>query len=380
MLTTLYRVFYESGFSIWHVVNAVVIIALSIALVVIATDSLLVLCWVFRFRRFEIEKDYEPLISILVAARNEEENLDRCLTSLLSLDYPADKLEILIGNDDSTDGTSLILAEWKAKSQMIQTFDIKTQTGNTKGKANVLAQLAKESKGEFLFITDADCQVGPLWVRSLLGCYEDEVGIGVGVTDVQNIWQGMDWLFALGLIKALHDLDNPVVAMGNNMFVTRKAYDAVGGYESIPFSVTEDLELFKQVKKKGFKTRHIASVESTVLTNSTKGILNLLRQRKRWLAGAVQLHPGIVFLLLVQALYYPAIVLLLFLWTPFGISIFTIKGLIQALIVFKVGNTIRRPKRGLPLILFEFYQLYVALVSSFYFLLPTRVVWKGRKY
>ncbi|MEM7109588.1 MAG: glycosyltransferase [Bacteroidota bacterium] len=360
--------------------SLVLIITLSISGVVIITDTLLVLCWIFRFKHFPVENKYEPFISILVAARNEEKNIEDCIKSLLKLDYPRNKYEILIGNDQSTDGTAAVLARSKSENPEVQIIEIVDQVGRTKGKANVLAQLAKTAKGDFLFMTDADCRVSPLWLRSLLGCYSKGVGIGVGVTDVTNVWQGMDWLFALGLIKALHDLNNPVVAMGNNMFVTREAYEAVGGYESIPFSVTEDLELFKQVKRKGFQTRHIASSESTVLTKSTNGLLNLLQQRKRWLAGAIQLHPAIVFLLLMQALYYPAIVLILFLWMPVGIVIFFSKALIQSLIVYKVGRTIRRPKQIIQLIFFEFYQSYVALISSFYFLLPLRVIWKGRKY
>ncbi|MEM6524967.1 MAG: glycosyltransferase [Bacteroidota bacterium] len=360
--------------------SLLLIITLTIAGIVFITDSLLVLCWIFKFKVFQAEYKYEPSVSILVAARNEEENIERCVRSLMDLDYPHDKLEILIGNDQSTDSTSSILSKLKSEYPDIKIMDVVDQVGYAKGKANVLAQLASKAKGDFFFITDADCRVDPLWVRGLLGCYVDGVGIGVGITDVDDTWQGMDWLFALGLIKALHDLNNPVVAMGNNMFVTRKAYKAVGGYESIPFSVTEDLELFKQVKKKGFKTRHVASVESTVLTKSTVGLLNLMQQRKRWLAGAVQLHPGIVLLLLMQALYYPAVVIITLLWMPLGIIIFFVKALVQAFIVYVVGKTVQRSKKITHLLFFEFYQLYVALISFIYFLIPTRIIWKGRKY
>lgn len=348
--------------------------------VVILTDFLLLMCWYYRFKRFPVDYTFQPFVSILVAARNEEDSVAQCLQSLMELDYPKEKYEILVGNDQSTDTTGSILDDWKSKSDNIKIYNIDDQLGSAKGKANVLAHLAQHARGEYFFITDADCTVNPKWIRALLGAYNNRVGIVLGITDVKSVWQGMDWLFALGMIKALHDLNNPVVAMGNNMFISRKAYEAIGGYESIPFSVTEDLELFKQVKKKGYDTRHVVSEESTVLTNATSGLMNLLRQRKRWLSGAVQLHPGIVFLLLMQALYYIAVAGLFFLMWPMAVIIFVIKAILQGLIVNKVAQTIQRPKGMGYIALFELYQSYVALVSSVYFLLPTPVTWKDRKY
>ncbi|MEM1406668.1 MAG: glycosyltransferase [Bacteroidota bacterium] len=358
----------------------IVAVVCLILLIVVLTDLLLLLSWFFRYKRFPMEETYQPFISILVAARNEENTIALCLQSLIDLNYPKDKYEILVGNDQSTDATASILKEWQSKHGKIKVYHIDEQLGSAKGKANVLAHLTKEARGEFFFMTDADCTVNPSWLKALLGAYKNKVGIVVGITDVNSVWQGMDWLFALGMIKALHDLNNPVVAMGNNMFVTRQAYEAIGGYESIPFSVTEDLELFRQVKKKGYQTRHVASAESTVLTQGISGLMNLLSQRKRWLTGAIQLHPAIVFLLLMQALYYPALTGLFFIEWPLAILIFVLKALLQALIVNKVAQTIRRPKKVGHMVLFEFYQSYVALVSSVYFLLPSPVRWKGRKY
>lgn len=360
--------------------SAGVIICLTILGVVLLTDVSLSLCLRLNFKSFQSKAGFEPMVSILVAARNEEENVAACIESLLRLEYPSDKLEILVGDDMSLDDTAEIVKGFAVESNLVRLYSMDSNVQYSKGKANVLAHLAKHATGDFFFITDADCQVNPGWIKGLLSAYDEQVGIGVGVTDVNSIWQSMDWLFALGMIKSLHDLNTPVVAMGNNMFVTRKAYESVGGYESIPFSITEDLELFKQVKKQGFETKHVVSPDSLVVTRGTKGLINLLRQRKRWLKGALQLNPAIVILLLMQALYYPAILILVFLQLPTAFLIFSVKSVLQASIVAIMATKIKKPKPIFRLVLFEFYQTYVAIISSLFYLLPQPVIWKGRKY
>lgn len=360
--------------------NAVEIICIIVLGVVVLTDVSLSICLNFNFRSFKPKPDFEPSISILVAARNEGENIGNCIEALLKLNYPVDKYEILIGDDLSSDNTADVVKRFESESDHVRLFHVDSQVKYSKGKANVLAYLAKEANGDFFFITDADCEVNPDWLKGLLASYREEVGISVGITDVDTVWQSMDWLFALGMIKSLHDLNTPVVAMGNNMFVTRKAYEAVGGYESIPFSVTEDLELFRQVQKKGFSTTHVVSPKSLVVTKGTKGLINLLRQRKRWLMGALQLNPAIVTLLLMQALYYPAWLVLAFFHLPLAGAIFLLKSILQASIVQRVAGKIKDPKSIFHLLIFEFYQTFVAIISSFFYLIPQPIIWKGRKY
>ena len=79
--------------------------------------------FIFVLRRPLQKKDrYEPHVSIIISARNEEQNLPECLNSLANLDYPKDKLEIIIIDHDSQDGTYRILNDFAQKNKQFKIF------------------------------------------------------------------------------------------------------------------------------------------------------------------------------------------------------------------------------------------------------------------
>ena len=198
-----------------------------------------------------------PLISILVAARNEEANISACLTALCSQDYPDEKIEIWVGDDQSEDGTAAIVKSFESDYPNIHLVQIEEQWKHLRGKANVLAQLARKAKGEYLFITDADVIVEPTWIKSMLHYFTGSVGVITGVTAVEGRslfagFQNAEWLFYTAHGHNNAQNGRPVTAMGNNMAVSLEAYLKTGGYENIPFSVTEDYELFRAILKNGY--------------------------------------------------------------------------------------------------------------------------------
>ncbi|MFT5914913.1 MAG: glycosyltransferase involved in cell wall biosynthesis, partial [Bacteroidia bacterium] len=88
-----------------------------------------------------------PFVSILVAARNEQENIGVCLQALDQINYPNDCYEVWIGNDDSEDKTEEIVQKFITDKPNFHLLNITSTIGNAKGKANVLAQLAPNAKG-----------------------------------------------------------------------------------------------------------------------------------------------------------------------------------------------------------------------------------------
>jgi cellulose synthase/poly-beta-1,6-N-acetylglucosamine synthase-like glycosyltransferase len=205
----------------------------------------------FNKRDQPSEEKIFPFISILIAARNEENNILTCLKAINALTYPQDKFEVLIGNDHSEDSTAALVSDFIKGKNHFRLIDIKENLGLARGKANVLAHLTREAKGDFFFITDADIEVKPGWVNALLSYCEPGIGIVSGLAYIKgdrlmDKFQNLDWIFAFGMVKVSSDLNMPVSAVGHNMVISREAYQSVGGYENIPFSVTEDLELFKQ--------------------------------------------------------------------------------------------------------------------------------------
>ncbi|QKG52025.1 glycosyltransferase [Hymenobacter sp. BRD67] len=246
-----------------------------------------------------------PRVSILVAARNEEGNLPRCLGSLRSLEYPASLLEILVGDDASTDRTRAVaeasLAGYEGNYRVLAITD---NLGRARGKANVLAHLARAATADYLLITDADIAVPPTWVAAMLAHAAPGVGTVTGLTVIAGPGllarlQRLDWLLSLALIQVGTEAGQPLTAMGNNMLVIRPAYQATGGYEALPFSVTEDFALFKAVNAHGFGFRQLfePAVRATSLPAASWG--SLVQQRLRWLRGVAALpwhvQAGLVF-------------------------------------------------------------------------------------
>jgi 1,2-diacylglycerol 3-beta-glucosyltransferase len=329
--------------------------------------------------------DY-PFISILVAARNEESTILSCIQSLAVLSWPADKLEILIGNDQSTDKTESIVLDFIKDKNNFRLIEINQNKGNAKGKANVLAMLAQEAKGDFFFITDADIKVPQKWIQSLLSNYKEGIGIVSGATiaegnDLFHYCQRLDWIYAFGMIKVVSDHNIPVSAVGNNMMISRNAYQSTGGYETIPFSLTEDLQLFLETLKKGWHYKNLMSPDCLAVTKPIESLSTLLSQRKRWMQGAVKLPFILLFCLFIQALFLPFILTTLCMFPIIGIYIWILKIAMQQffmLLSFRKINKNYSVIKGV--LVFEIYSGLLSILVLATYLLPIKIKWKDREY
>lgn len=358
---------------------------LTIILVVILMDLVLWMAWK---PKAENPKPFEgelPFISILIAVRDEVHHVNFALNSLEKLDYPHDKYEVLMGDDGCTDGSTKILQAWDKETNNFFYIPIKDRVAHLDAKANVLEQLAGRAKGEFLMITDADVEVPQSWVMKQLACWKEGSGIQSGFTiikakDFFSSMQMIDWSLALGMVKIMSGWNIPVTGVGNNMMVSKEAFQKVGGYKNIPFSVTEDFALFKAVAKEGYGFQQLANEDSLVRTFATRGFWNLMNQRKRWMTGALQLPPFVVILLAFQALYYPAMLAMIFVNPFVAIPLFGLKITIQSLFINKIVERLNQYVPLGNLFIFEFYSGFISVALLFFYILPLPVKWKGRKF
>ncbi|UYZ64663.1 glycosyltransferase [Hymenobacter weizhouensis] len=328
-----------------------------------------------------------PRVSILVAARNEEAAIGRCLASLRGLHYPPELVEVLLGDDGSTDRTAAVAAEaMRGYAGTFRVVPITTTLGQARGKANVLAHLARAATSAYFFITDADIAVPPTWLTGLLAHAQPGVGTVTGLTLVTgprlfHRLQGLDWLMALGLVQVVSDAGQPVTAMGNNMLVTRAAYEATGGYEQLPFSVTEDYELFRAVLARGFTYRNLYRPEVLAESLPMYTWRGLLHQRRRWLLGVEALPRWLQACLLLYGGFYPALAVLAWVAGPLPAALvwggkLLVQGLLAHVCFRRVGR--RAPLALLPL--FEVYTLALSTGLVLFRVLPLRFEWKGRAY
>ena len=241
---------------------------------------------------------YEPTVSIVIAARNEEPGILLCLESLTKLDYPGEKLEIVIIDDFSTDATAAIVQKFIEGRPTWRLLKSPPESGNLRGKTNALAQGIRQTTGEIIMSTDADCSVGPGWVRGTVRHFHDHTGVVGGFTILTShtVFQGVqaiDWLYLFGMASATAGLKMPLTAIGNNLSFRRDAYLETGGYEVIPFSVTEDYSLVQTIIQ---KTRYALSFpldpDAIVTSGACDSVSQLVRQKQRWGVGALDMVPA----------------------------------------------------------------------------------------
>lgn len=329
-----------------------------------------------------------PSVSVLVAARNEAGNIIDCLAALSRLDYPAGKLEVLIGNDQSTDYTRMLVENFirdKAHFRLIN-LDGK-EFPQTKGKARVLATLAQAAKGEYFLITDADIEVPELWAKGMVSAMiTNQADMSGGTTNISaqsafGKFQQVDWMYFMGIIHTFSSVGKPLTVVGNNMGVSRKAYESTGGYETIPFSITEDYALFDAVRKNGFKVTQKLNIETMVYSKPLDSIKAVLKQRKRWLTGGWDLplyyH---IMIFIFGAWYFALSVLFVFNW-KLALLLLIVKDSLQLIQLLQIYKHLQiRVEHPVAVLFYELYLFLMIPLTAGFFLLPTRNTWKGRKY
>ena len=356
--------------------------------------------------RYEVYNDFQtlqnedpsvfPQISIWVACRNEEKNIEHCLLSLLDLNYPKDKIQILIGNDQSTDNTRQkildVIEQYSKQSQysesktLLQLIDILDDDSGLKAKARVMAQLDKHAIGEYYLITDADVVVSPNWALGLLGSLSNEMGVASGTTMVKSdgIWgwlQEIDWAYFMGLLNLISFSGIPATAVGNNMIMKKEAYWETGGYGKIQFSITEDYKLYSEICKKGWKWNNVMSPLVLAFTHKIEGFLPLLHQRKRWLSGGKELPWYWWILFGIYGLFYFITPLLLVYNFKIGLAFWMLKFILQMIQINQIYRFLgQQSPPTYKHLLYELYMFLVTVSTSIFFLLPAKTIWKERKY
>lgn len=325
-------------------------------------------------------------ISILIPARNEEENLLRTFDSLDKLTYPKEFLEVILGNDNSEDATGELMDEFAMEKKWVKVLHLNepSKDSGLTGKTRVLAELADLATGEYLFFTDADISVHPNWIQGMLTEFAagQNVGVVVGVTGFSkvstlSVMQSIEWLMALTLFKIGSDLGFSSTGLGNNMAVSRKAYEQIGGYRTIGFSIVEDFLLYDRIIKAGFGFRHAFNPEVVAYTLPPK---NYFEQRKRWIKGALENKPSGMAAGIIQAFIIPILILLAFLNPVLSIAVLVVLVIIYFCLILFFQNRlgVKGYLKWLPV--FTFYISTAWFMQFMYFIFKKETVWKGRKY
>ena len=194
-----------------------------------------------------------PTVSIIVAARNEAQNLPDLLDCLLRQEYPRDRLQICIVNDRSEDATAAILDAAARRHPHLRVIHIRDERPDFAPKKRALDAGIRATDGELLLFTDADCRPGPQWVRSMARYFARGANFVVGYSPYFFPRRIPGWLagmlaldnFSLAAVAAAGaGFGRPLTCTGTNLAYRRDVYDRVGGFAAIGRWISGDDDLF----------------------------------------------------------------------------------------------------------------------------------------
>jgi chlorobactene glucosyltransferase len=219
--------------------------------------------------------DIPPLVSILIPARNEENNIANCVESLCKQGYP--EFEILGRDDNSSDNTAAIVQKIAGKDKHVKLIDGAPLPKGWSGKNFACYQLAGEAKGTWLLFVDADTIHAPHMLRSvlaqaielktsLLSGFPRQIANSLPMKIITPTWQFviMGWA-PIWLIQSSRK-PKPSIAIGQFLLFSKEEYWRIGGHEAVKSKVLEDIWLGIEVHKHGGK--HLAIDLSDVVSCS----------------------------------------------------------------------------------------------------------------
>jgi chlorobactene glucosyltransferase len=199
--------------------------------------------------------DHFPRVSVLIPARNEENNIGHCVRSLLNQDYPG--FEVLVLDDNSTDGTWEVLSEIASEDGWLNAIKGKKLPDGWFGKHWACHQLTQTARGEIFLFTDADTRHHPLALRyAVAALIARKADLLTAFPHEEVISWGERLTVPLFLA---YRLQSPSLSatIGQSMLFRRQAYGQIGGYEAIRQEAVDDVALGRGIKAEGLKWRMI---------------------------------------------------------------------------------------------------------------------------
>lgn len=300
-----------------------ILIIAYIAILLFIIRSLLIFIGARKTKRKSVEDlqlDYQPFVSIIVPARNEENNIENAITCISKSNYPIDNYEIIAVNDRSKDNTLKILDKLALSIPNLKIINISeaNKNNNLRGKPGALDYGINISKGELILMTDADCEVNPKWISTIVKYFSNpKVNIVSAYTTLKgdrifDKIQAVQWVYLHKMASAGPAFNYPLGCFGTNLAIRRNIYKEIGGYSKIPFSITEDYALLKTIMKMGGIATYITNPDAVVETNPCKSFPDLVSQLRRWGRGGLDLKWVAFFFVLSSVAVWSALLATLF--------------------------------------------------------------------
>jgi len=233
-----------------------------------------------------LELNFYPTVTIAVPCYNEEATISKTVHSLLSLNYPKDKIKLMLIDDGSRDNTWNVIQEFKDNPNIIL---IHKENG---GKHTALNLALEKTNDEFFGCLDSDSLVHPEALKRILKYFEVDprtmaVAPSIIVYNPKNILQhaqNIEYDMSIYTKKMLGFMGGIHVTPGPFSIFRKRVFDELGPYHKA--HNTEDQEIALRMQEHGYKIDHCP--DAYVYTNTPDTVAKLYRQRLRWIYGFIK--------------------------------------------------------------------------------------------
>lgn len=225
----------------------------------------------------------DPQISVLITAHNEADRIESCLHAVMAQDYPMERVEILLVDDRSDDGTADRARRLHPANLRVLRLD-EAVTGMTT-RQSALDMGIREARGEIVMIADAGGRVPREWIRELAG----HMGYRDGAVTAPVIFAGrprflarfqtIDSLVNFNLYAWLHRRGSGCGVFAANLALRRQAYIDIGGFGKIGFAPAPDLALGEALCRGNWSVRYL--LDPTVQNLCAPDLTSLVERRTR---------------------------------------------------------------------------------------------------
>jgi len=341
------------------------------------------------------EKVFSTKASVIVAARNEENNIINCLNDITAQDYPRDLFEIIVVDDSSTDNTAVLVEKFITShpdSSSVKLIRLSDESKVASKKQAIEKGIGK-SHGDLIITTDADCRMGKQWLSTLVDYYETHhakmIIAPVGFHQVNSFFKKLQALEFLSLVAsgaASVKINNPVLCNGANLVYEKQAFYAVNGFDANrKYASGDDMFLLLKMKKRFEGGIHfIKNYDASVFTQPKSSFKEFLSQRIRWTSKNVGYNdPSVIIVALIVYvfnLFLLTSLVLAVIHPLFGLLfafMLLIKILIDLPIMLGITSFMKNDKLMnyyIPLQLLNIpYTVFIGIFGNFF-----KFNWKGR--
>src|SRR4030043_592703 len=347
----------------------------------------------FKLPQYIIDKN--PLISILIPARNEEEDIKRCLISLTKQDHS--NIEILVLDDNSIDNTAGVIKELSEKDHRIKLYSGDLLKKGWLGKSYACWQLSKHAKVDYLIFTDADTLHFPNSISGAVACllrYNlDALSVfpkEIMVTFHERMMVPFGHYIILSLMPLylIRKIKTALfcTAIGQFMLFKKEVYKKIGGHKFVRDEVVEDIKISKQVKRAGFKFM-IFDGRNNVYCRMYKNFREVVKGYSKVLFAVfdykvhmISIAIVLVFVIFLSPFFLLPVVILLD-WPLLLIELIILQ--ITIIFITRIVLSIRFKCKAVDVILHPVAMVYligIAINSILSVKIRSGIYWKGRTY